>query len=362
MKIALFLPLLSGGGAERVMVTLANGFANRGLIVDLVLSKAEGPYLSEVCSKVRIVDLKAKRVLFSLFPLAGYLKREHPVILLSTLDHANIVALWAKWLSGGKTKCILRIPNTISVGTRCSKNFRGKLVPSLLKIFYRLADAIVVVSKYSARDLIAYLRIPSSRVHVIYNPVIDEEFFKKAAANLNHPWFYDKATPVILGVGRLSRQKDFATLIRAFALLREKRLAKLIILGEGEDRGELENLISDLGLRNEIFLPGFVNNPFPYMKHAAVFALSSRWEGLPNALIQAMALGTPIVASNCPGGSAEILEGSNSGILVPVGDEQKFADALQESLDNKMLPTSLGIGRFKTEIIISQYFNLVKSL
>jgi len=361
-NIALFLPSLLGGGAERVIVTLANGIADKGIKVDLILANAEGPYLSEVSSKIRVVDLKTKRVLFSLFSLVKYLKQEHPTVLLSSLEHANIIALWAKWLSGEKTKCVIRIPNTTSIDAQYSNNLIGKFLPWFLKLFYWLADSIVVVSKYSAQDLITFLGIPPSKVCVIYNPVINDELFRKSVIELHHPWFNDGTIPVILGVGRLSRQKDFPTLIRAFALLRKNRFVRLMILGEGEDRKYLEGLISELGIQEDVSLPGFVENPFPYIRRASVFALSSRWEGLPNALIQALALGTPSVATDCPGGVAEILEGNKLGVLVPVGDERKIADALRISIDSKRLSVDIGIARFNSEAIINQYFYLIKSL
>ena len=360
--IALFLPSLLGGGAERVMVTLANGFAEKGFSVDLVLVKQEGPYLSEVSSSVRIVDLKCSRVLFACFKLASYLRWAKPEIILSTLEHANIIAIWSKMLTAGKTKCVIRMPSTISVNVKYTNSFREKIIPWCLKFFYPWIDAIVVVSKVSAQDLVKFLGIGSSKVFLIYNPVVDDELFKKANMELNHPWFTDKRIPVILGVGRLSKAKDFATLIRAFALLREKQLVRLLILGDGEDRKQLEILISKLGVQEDVLLHGFVENPFPYMKQAAVFALSSRWEGLPNALIQAIALGTPVVATDCPGGTAEILEDNRLGILVPMGDEQKFADALQKSLDSKKMFVDTGMDRFKSDAIINQYLRLMKSL
>lgn len=294
-----------------------------------------------------------------------YLRNKRPAVLLSTSGHGNIIALWAKWLSGGKTKCVIRIPNTMSIEIKHLNNFRGKLIPWFLKMFYWLIDSIVVVSKFSAQDLITFLRIPSSKVRVIYNPVINDELFRKSAIELHHPWFSDGAIPVILGVGRLCKQKDFSTLIRAFALLRKNRFLRLMILGEGKDRRYLEKLISELGIQEDVSLPGFVENPFPYIKRASVFALTSQWEGLPNVLIQAVALGTPAVATNCPGGVAEILEGNKLGVLVPVGDERKFADALLKSINSTRLSINTintGMNRFNSEVVINQYFDLIKSL
>jgi glycosyltransferase involved in cell wall biosynthesis len=254
------------------------------------------------------------------------------------------------------------MPTTMSIAIQHSRSFKIKCIPFLLKRFLWLADAIIAVSKYSAKDLVRFLGIPSSKVCVIYNPVIDDIFFRKSAMELRHPWFSNESISVIVGVGRLSDEKDFPTLIRAFALLRKKSFVKLVILGEGEERARLEELISELGLQDDVCLAGFVENPFPYIKRASVFALSSKWEGLPNALIQAIALGTPSVATDCPGGVSEILKENKNSVLVPVGNVQKFADALLRSLNTKRVVMDRKMTCFHVETVINQYLDLVKTL
>jgi len=360
--IALFLPSLEGGGAERVTVALANGFIKKGLSVDMVLAKVSGPYLKEISSEVRIINLKAGRVIFSLPGLVNYLKNERPQILFSTLEHASIFALWAKILSGNKVKCIIRFPNTIGVAARNAQSLRDRLIPWMTKFFIKWADAVVAVSYASAKDLVNSLHISSHRIHVIYNPVICDNLFEKAKEPLNHPWFASGQPPVILGVGRLSKQKDFSTLIRAFALVHKEIQVKLMILGEGAKRTELEKLIFKLRLEDDVALPGFIENPFPYMKLAKVFVLPSLWEGLPSTLIQAMALGTLVVATDCPGGSDEIIEGSKMGILVPVRDYQKLAVALIDQINKNETYGFEKIDRFKSEDIVNNYFRIINSL
>jgi glycosyltransferase involved in cell wall biosynthesis len=332
--IALFLPSLRGGGAEKVMVNLALGFVEQGLKVDLVLAKAEGPYLSRVPEEVRVVDLGARRVLYSLPGLVRYLRRERPQAMLSALNYANIVAIWAKLLARVQTHLVVSEHNTLSYSTQNASSVRVKLLPLLIKIFYPYADAVVAVSHGVAEDLITMTGLPMEKVKVIYNPVITPELFTKAEEPLDHPWFRPGEPPVVLGVGRLTKQKDFPTLIRAFALVRKERPARLMILGEGEERPKLETLARELGIEEDFVLPGFVENPYKYMKRASAFVLSSRWEGLPTVLIEALALGVPVISTNCPSGPAEILEHGKWGCLVPVGEPHLLARAILEILQN----------------------------
>ena len=337
-KVALFLPSLRGGGAERVMVNLARGFYDQGINVDLVLAKAEGPYLSEVPAGVRVIDLHSSRVLFSLPGLVRYLRRERPQALLSTMDHANIVALWARKLAWVPNRLVVRVAANLSQSASNASSARGRLMPRLIHKFYPWADAVVAVSQGVADDLVKTARLSRERIQVIYNPIVTPEILEKAEEPLNHPWFAPGEPPVILSVGRLAKQKDYLTLIRAFALVHRERPARLMILGEGKERPKLEALIQELGLDEDVSLPGFVDNPFKYMKRAAVFVLSSRWEGLPNALIQAMALGTLVVSTDCPSGPSEILEGGKWGKLVPVGDIEKIAKAIIDTLEDLNRP------------------------
>ncbi len=359
-KITLFLPSLRGGGAERVMVNLARGFAERGLRVDLVLAKAEGPYLSQVPHEVRVVDLGTSRVLASLPGLVRYLRRERPRALVSTLNHANIVALWAARLARVPVKVVVREANTVGISTTNAQNARERLMPMLMRYFYPWADAVVAVSNGVLEDLVRVTGLPKEKVRVIYNPVITPEFFSKAEEPLDHSWFAPGEPPVVLGVGRLTEQKDFPTLIRAFAMVRKQRPARLMILGEGEERPKLEALVRELGLEKDITLPGFVDNPFNYMKRAGVFVLSSRWEGLPNVLIQALALGTPLVSTNCPSGPAEILEGGKWGRLVPVGDVGALAQAILESFRETMNPNvRIRASNFELKQIVDTYLQVL---
>jgi len=334
LKIALFLPSLRGGGAERVMLNLSKGLINHGYQVNLVLVKAEGDYLSQVPAGVRIMDLKSPRVLLSLSGLINYLRHEQPIAMLSAMGHTNIIAIWAKRIAGVKTKLVVSEHSTLSKVTKQTRNTRSRIMPLLMRFTYPKADAVIAVSKGVAEDLAQVIGLSRSLIQVIYNPVVDEELLAKSHEPLDHPWFQPDEPPVILSVGRLTQVKDYSTLLRAFALVRAKVPARLMILGEGEDRSHLEKLTQELDIAEDVAMPGFVYNPYNYMAKAKVFALSSQWEGFGMVLVEAMACGTPVVSTNCPYGPSEILADGKYGKLVPVGNPETLAIAILQTLKN----------------------------
>jgi glycosyltransferase involved in cell wall biosynthesis len=361
-KLAIFLPSLSGGGAERAMLNLAHGLARRGCAVDLVLAKAEGPYLSDVGKSIRLVDLKAPRALASIPALARYLRREQPKALISALDYANVVALWARRLSGAPSRVLVNEQNTTSRSARNSARRRQRMVPYLVKRFYPWADYVVGNSQGVAEDLSQVTGLPRERIHMLYNPVVTPEMRDKAQAPLSHPWFQPGRPPVVLAVGRLTTQKDFPTLIRAFAGVRQTRLARLLILGEGPDRPALEALVDQLDLRDTVAMPGFVENPYAYMSRASLYVLSSRWEGLPTVLIEALYCGPPIVATDCLSGPREILAGGQYGVLVPVGDVAALTQAMAAALaGDTPRATEESWRPYALETVADQYIHLLES-
>lgn len=360
--IALFLPSLRGGGAERVMLALANGFAARGCKVDLILAQAKGPYLKDVDDAVRIIDLRVNRVIKCLPGLAAYLRRERPQAMVSALGHANVVALWARRISCVPVRVVVSEHSNFTISRANTRSIRERCKGYLMRWVYPHADAVVAVSQGVANDLATALGLARSRIHVVYNPVVTSDLYDKAAEGVKHPWFGPDQPPVILAVGRLTAPKDFPTLIRAFAQVRAIRKCHLVILGDGECRGPLESLIAQLGLIADVQMPGFQANPYAWMRNASLFVLSSAWEGLPTVLIEAMACGTSVVSTDCPSGPAEILENGKWGRLVPVGDVDRLAVAMLATLSET---TKADVAKraqdFDVEQAVSGYWGIIRS-
>jgi glycosyltransferase involved in cell wall biosynthesis len=336
--ITLFLPSLEGGGAQRVFVELANEFVALGLRVNLALASAHGPYLEEICTGVRVIDFGASGVLQSLPKLARHLRSERPDVMLSGLDHANIIAMLARVAAGKGTRCVISMRSVPTAVYRESRSVRGWLLLQLIKVAYPFADAIVANSEAVASDLLQLLRITRSRLHIVYNPLNTSWIEKSSREEVDHAWCAPGAPPIVLGVGSLGVLKDFPTLIRAFSIVRSIHDCRLVILGEGAQREELEGLIHELGLERDVYLAGFVGNPFAWMRRARVFASSSLTEGCPNALMQALACGTSVISTDCVGGSAEILQHGKWGRLIAVGDYRAMADAIAKTLEATTQP------------------------
>ncbi|MFW6295647.1 MAG: glycosyltransferase [Halothece sp.] len=360
-KVAIFLSDLDGGGAERVMLNLARGLIQDNIDVDLILVRKEGPYLEQIPSKINVIDLQKKSLLRSLPSLVSYLKQKRPQVLLSALEDTNIIAIWAKLLARVSVPLIVTVHNNLSQESQNATNFKRKYVPKILPWFYPWADAVVAVSQGVANDLVN-LGLRSDNIKIIYNPIVTPELVEKGQQPLEDSWFLSKDMPVILGVGRLTKQKDFTTLVQAFAKVRQFKNVRLMILGEGEERSSLESLIEELGLINDVCLPGFVENPYIYMAKADVLVLSSAWEGFGNVLVEAMAVGTPVVSTDCDSGPAEILENGKYGKLVPVEDSEEMAKAIASTLENP--PTSEFLKqratKFSLNTILMQYQQLLK--
>ncbi len=333
MRVAIFMQDLKGGGAERVMANLACGLANAGVAVDMVLVRKSGPYLAMLPPTVRVVDLGTRRVVHSIPALVRYLRTERPAALISALVHVNTAAIIAGRIARTGTRIVVTEHNDVARDRAHTDSRTVTLAFRLMPFVYRWADRILAVSSGVAQSLAHAARVPRRRIEVVHNPAVTPTLRSQASQTCEHPWFAEGAPPVVLAVGRLEVQKDFATLIRAFARLRSRRVARLVILGEGSLRAELEQLVAESGLGADGQLPGFLQNPFPLIARAKVLALSSLWEGLPTVLIEALACGTSVVATDCPSGPAEILAGGCYGRLVPVGDVERLATALDQAIE-----------------------------
>lgn len=358
--LALFVPHMKAGGVANVIANLACGLVERGHRVDLVLSRARGTYLQRVPASVKIVELRysvwapshiaraAMRDLWSLAlfstrssrlletlpflpSLVRYLRQERPVAMLAAKTEANLAAIWATKLAAVPTRLV------VSEHTHLPSVFAGepgwrRLAP-VVRRNYRHVDVHVAVSDGAADGMCASTGVPRRRVVRIYNGEAQEGLLSKARAPVAHPWFQPAAPPVILSAARLAKGKNLALLLRAFSHVRRQRSVRLMILGEGPQRTALDALARDLGIRADVDLPGYVENPLSYMARCKVFALSSNYEGLSCVLVQALAVGCPVVSTDCPTGPAELLDHGAYGKLVPLGDHEAFAAALLSALD-----------------------------
>jgi glycosyltransferase involved in cell wall biosynthesis len=327
-RVAFLLPSLVGGGAERTVVKMLREMSAAGIELDLVVASAHGLYLDQIPRTVRLIDLHARRVSEAVIPLSRYLRRERPSVIISNMAHLNTIVCLAKVLTRGRTAVICVEHNHVGA----EQNGRESWVQRLAWWLYPSADAVVAVSQGVKESVEASLKPMRGKVKVIFPPVVDEELLAEAEAPVEHPWLRQEI-PVFVAAGRLSPQKDFATLLDAFHQMRRHRQAHLLILGEGPCRGALEAQVSALKLSEDVAMPGFAANPYAYMRHASAFVLSSRHEGMPAVLIEAMACGCPVISTDCPSGPSEILEGGRYGALVPVGDAASLASAMIQTLD-----------------------------
>lgn len=337
--VAVFTPTLGGGGAERTVVLLANALIEQDYKVSLLVASTKGvkgKLLVEVDKKVNLIDLQSGRVLSSVPKIAKWLKAYHPDSLISSQTHANIATYFATQMARYRGKLILREVSTPSVNLKSITGIKQAALKKLMVFVYQKADEVIAVSNGVKDDLEQYLGIKLKNIKVIYDPVVHDEMFELAKEPIEHPWFQsDRKQPVILAVGRLTEAKNYELLINAFRLVLDKKEARLVILGEGEDREKLEKLVSDLGIKDKVDLHGFEINPFKYMANCDLYVMSSKWEGLPGALIQALALGAKIISTDCPSGPREILKNGKYGYLANDYSNINFAMLILTALTKK---------------------------
>ncbi|RDY27391.1 glycosyltransferase [Romboutsia weinsteinii] len=361
-KIALFIPTLEIGGAEKVMINLAKGFSELGYDIDIILVKAKGDYLKQVPKSVNIVDLNSKSAMASISSLTTYLVNAKPYALISAIENCNVAALIAKKRAKVDTKVIVTIHTTLSRILEDVKNIKVKLNMILQKKLYKRADKIVAVANNTAEDAAKVLGILRDDIDVIYNPIINDELINKSKENVSGKFFNQEGVKNLLAVGRLNEAKGFDTLIKGFNLLLKQRTdVRLTILGEGEKRPELEQIIDELGINDYVDMPGFCENPYAYMSKCSIFVLSSKWEGLSNVIIEAMSCGARIISTDCKSGPKEILDNGRYGKLVPVGDEQEICKGIIEVLNNDIIFEDYNnhLDKFKFDKIINEYIELI---
>ncbi|MEL7244465.1 MAG: glycosyltransferase [Cyanobacteria bacterium J06573_2] len=358
--IAIFLRCLYSGGAERVLLNLARGFVQQGLKVDMVLASASGSLLKQIPSEIRLIDLEAQSKIGILPRLVKYLRAENPRSMLAALHYPCEIALLAKRIARVSTQIVVSEHNHLSLEAKRIPQLSVRLTPLAARLLYPLADGIVSVSQGVKEDLVKVTNLPNKRIDLIYNPVITPELFVKAREKVEHPWFQLGKPPVILAVGRLHQQKDYPSLLRAFVRVRQVRQCRLVILGEGPEKENLNNLINELGIQKDVRMLGFVDNPYAYMANSRVFVLSSAWEGFGNVIAEALAVGTPVVSTNCHSGPAEILDNGKYGQLIPIGDTKAMAEAILKVLagEIKQIDTDW-LNQFRVEHCTQKYLKLL---
>lgn len=344
------------------MVNLASGLLVQGRQVDFVLVRAEGEFMAHVPPGARVIDLQACRAMAALPALVRYLRAERPGVLLAALDHANVIAVLARFLSRVPTRVIVSVHAPLSWTHGRSRTFFGKIFRQLIQWTYSRASAVVAVSEGVRRDLIQHFGLDGHKVHTIHNPIIHPRLREMGREDISHRWFGPQQVPVIIAVGRLSVEKDYPTLVRAFHLLRQKRPVRLLILGEGNERANLQALVEELGLGQDVELAGFAANPYAFMRQSAVYVLSSTFEGFGNVIVEALAMGCRVVCTDCPTGPTEILHGGEFGRMVPVGDIAAMAGALLQALEEGPLPQKKSLAKhlqqFEITNVTAKYLHL----
>ncbi len=330
-RVCIFLPSLAGGGAERVMVTLANGFTARGRDVFMVLAEGSGPFRNDLDASVKVEILGCRHTILSASKFAAFLRRCNPDIVLSALIHANIASVLA-CKSVPNLKAILSERNSVNKTLLRKGILFRAIYRVLINRYYAKSHSIICVSDGVARELSEWKCLKAARFRTIYNPIDIAEIRRRSTETTETSPHSHPDLPLVVACGRLVPLKRFDMLLKSFRALLDQTPCNLSIIGEGPERDNLERTVEELALTNHVRLPGFLKNPFPLIGRASAFALSSNHEGLPGVLIEAMALGTPVVSTDCPHGPREILEGGRWGRLVPIGDPDALAAAFLDTL------------------------------
>lgn len=331
-ELVIFIPSLRGGGLEKSILRLAVALNRQNVELDLVVANTIDSVYS-VPDEVPFVNLNASRIIYTLYPLIRYLKKTKSSVLFSAGTPLNSIAIAAKLITGYPKRLVIGERNHLSSIVGHSPRFRDKLRPYLVRFLYPFADLVLAVSKSVADDVVTVGGLQQSKVEVIHNFFNIDEIVAKSTLPIGVDWIDNQQIPILISIGRMVPQKAYDTLLKAFSLVRSQRECRLIILGDGKERVSLENLVQELEVQDDVYMPGFVQNPYSYIAKASLFVHSSLWEGLPGVLIEALACGTPIISTNSPGGASEILENGKYGTLVVPRSVTGLADAILTKLD-----------------------------
>jgi glycosyltransferase involved in cell wall biosynthesis len=333
-EIAFYLPNLEGGGAERAIVTVANQLAAGGIRIELVVGNAVGPYLAEITPAVSFVEIGASSKLGSIVGLLKYLRSRKPPCIMSALDLPNLQLIAAAKLARYRGRLLISQRATIGPAYDDISPLHRQAYLTAIRFAYPLADMIISNSRAAATELHEKFGLAKDRIITIQNQIDAKQVTRLSREPLDDSWMAGGGAATIISVGSLTQRKDMGTLIRALAVVRQTRDVRLVILGEGQERSPLEELTGRLGLQRAVYLPGFDANPYRWMKQSDMLVSASRAEGFPNVIVEALALGMKVIATDCPGDTADILGYGRWGRIVPVGDAAALAKAILESLDD----------------------------
>lgn len=360
-QLSVLMSFSGAGGVERMMVNLITEMAGQLEQIDLLLLKANSPHLNELPDNVNVIQLKSKHSLLAIPEIAEYLKTKRPEAMLVAKDRAGRAALRAKVIAKVDTRICIRLGTNLSEALKHKNRLNRWLRTTPMRRVYKKAEKVIAVSEGVRKDTLAITNLQADKVRVVRNPVITKKLEYGAKQPCPHAWLEQDLEPVIIGSGRLSKQKDFVTLLHAFNKVNQKQSARLIILGEGAMRQELTELTEKLGLTERVLMPGFQENPHAWVSRADLFVLSSRWEGSPNVLSEALAHGVQCVATRCPSGPEEVLAEGKYGKLVEMGDYEAMADAILSLLAKPLEKDHIkqAVQEYRAEVSAVNYLKIL---
>jgi len=372
-KVSFFLPSFGAGGAERALINIFKGLNKDSYTLSLVLVEKKGDFIRELPSGLDIISFETRSIIRIFFKLRSFFLSEKPDIFISVFPRLSVLAVLAKILSKSDTKVVIIEHSVFSSTAANARTFFRRIIakfvfPILMRVLYGHAQQVICVSGGVANDISKITGISRNKIEVIHNPIIGSEIRSLAQDNVSFSWISERREPIILAVGRLVKAKDYPTLLRAFSLIIREIPAKLIIIGEGEEKIELEKFVIKLNIADSVAFLGFQSNPYKYMAKSSVFVLSSIQEGFPTVIAEAMASGVPVVSTNCKSGPSEIIKDGENGLLVPVGDSKTLSKAILKLLNNLDLGRTISENGKKTSenfsinIIVRQYEEIINKL
>lgn len=369
-KISFLLTNLNYGGIETNTIRLIREFVERNYKIDLVVIDLKGDLISEIPEEVNLINLNRKKAHFSIFKMRDYLEKHEPDYLISAKERNNVLSYYAIKFAHVNTKLIASVRTNLELESQknmsIKENFFKKIDYFFARRIYKNVDYLVAVSKGVKDNLENFFNLSRNDIKVIYNPVVKEEINHLKNEDIQHEWFDNSKIKIIIGVGRFSPQKNFIMLLKAFNIaVKKNHDLRLVILGDGPDKikNELTNYIKKENLENKVYLPGFVSNPYKYVNGSDVFVLSSIWEGFGNVVAEALAVGTPVISTDCPSGPEEILDHGNYGSIVPVNDHKRLAKEIENILIKNINSKRLikRAQKFSVEESANKYLKIIEN-